>query len=457
METNGESSNLWAYQDEFLKDARRLLERVCLQLAVQEPPRLGFFAAGPQELAQRRRLAITFPIPPATAGVRKVIKEELRSPELSPSTVSLVSSITRLAGEDCVFVLDFPKPVFETYPHLALWTPKLNQWLDVGLLKSAGDALLNLFSAEAAKGNGGLSHGMRRAEVDDLLRRSGERLLWQIQAALGWHPLSGSLFEQVNTICSLRYESADANATIRLSPEGEEESFAVRFKEKVPLADAVWARKALQLAKDPMLMLSDSEHFLGLRSKESAGPEGFEIRIKDLNHWELSHANTILADIRLGIPSFPRPRIQRDDFEKTFRRIFSERNGEGEERIWQLVQSILSGKHGALIVVADIAAAEAERLCQSMRIEPTLLTENVALRAIAIDGAILLDPSGTCHAIGVILDGKAYAGETPSRGARFNSAARYVMEMTENASRRLAVVVSEDGQVDLLPKSLPHC
>jgi hypothetical protein len=297
---------------------------------------------------------------------------------------------------------------------------------------------------------------MRKAEVDDLLRRSGERLLWHVQAALGWHPLSGSLFEQVNSICSLRYESDDAKATVRLTPEAGAESFEVRFKEKVPLADAVWARKALQLAKDPMQMLSESEHLLGLCSKESAGQEGFEIRLKDLNHWELSHSNTILADVRLGIPSFPRPRIQREEFEKTFRAVFSARNREGEERIWQLLQSILGGKRGALIVVVDNAAAEAERLSQSMRIEPTQLSENVALRTIAIDGAILLDPNGTCHAIGVILDGKAYAGETPSRGARFSSAARYVMEMTENLSRRLAVVVSEDGQVDLLPKLRPR-
>ena len=65
----------------------------------------------------------------------------------------------------------------------------------------------------------------------------------------------------------------------------------------------------------------------------------------------------------------------------------------------------------------------------------------------AIDGALLVDPDGTCTAIGVILDGRATRGGDPARGARFNSAVRYV----EGADHPcLAMVVSEEGTVDVI-------
>ena len=69
----------------------------------------------------------------------------------------------------------------------------------------------------------------------------------------------------------------------------------------------------------------------------------------------------------------------------------------------------------------------------------------------AIDGAVLLSPDGTCHAIGVILDGLSTSSGNPMRGSRFNSAVRYV----ETSRRQFgyvayAIVVSEDGMIDLI-------
>ena len=64
-----------------------------------------------------------------------------------------------------------------------------------------------------------------------------------------------------------------------------------------------------------------------------------------------------------------------------------------------------------------------------------------------------MDPFGYCHAIGVILDGPANEKCTPSRGARFNSGIRYV-EATEKP--RLAIVVSEDRTVDIIPLLKPR-
>jgi DNA integrity scanning protein DisA with diadenylate cyclase activity len=65
----------------------------------------------------------------------------------------------------------------------------------------------------------------------------------------------------------------------------------------------------------------------------------------------------------------------------------------------------------------------------------------------SIDGAVLIGPDTTCYAIGAILDGRAHGTGDPARGARYNSALRYVLS---SEAPCLAVCVSEDGRVDLL-------
>ncbi len=56
---------------------------------------------------------------------------------------------------------------------------------------------------------------------------------------------------------------------------------------------------------------------------------------------------------------------------------------------------------------------------------------------------------GICYAIGVILDGRhnKLSGEDISRGARHNSAYRYVFEKKHNC---VAIIISEDGDVTLV-------
>ena len=66
-----------------------------------------------------------------------------------------------------------------------------------------------------------------------------------------------------------------------------------------------------------------------------------------------------------------------------------------------------------------------------------------------VDGAILVDPTGTCHAVGVILDGYASGKGDSSRGARFNSAVRY---HETQSGECLVIIVSEDGMIDLIPR-----
>jgi DNA integrity scanning protein DisA with diadenylate cyclase activity len=107
--------------------------------------------------------------------------------------------------------------------------------------------------------------------------------------------------------------------------------------------------------------------------------------------------------------------------------------------------------HGTMIVVSERAAEEAARLAsQCTRIDPVVLGDDMVRRVTSIDGAVLLDAEGRCHAVGVILDGRATEKGRPARGARYNSAQRYV---SDAGCPTIAVVVSEDGRVDVLPEA----
>jgi hypothetical protein len=106
-----------------------------------------------------------------------------------------------------------------------------------------------------------------------------------------------------------------------------------------------------------------------------------------------------------------------------------------------------------MLVISSSAAHEAARLAhQCTRVRPFRPSPATVALVTSIDGAVLVDLDGLCHAIGVILDGVASPRCTPARGARFNSAVRYAYGRDDC----MVVVKSEDGMVDLLPALRPQ-
>jgi hypothetical protein len=81
------------------------------------------------------------------------------------------------------------------------------------------------------------------------------------------------------------------------------------------------------------------------------------------------------------------------------------------------------------------ALAEAARLeSQVLTVEPTRLDGSLVGKVTGIDAAVLVDPSGYCHAIGVILDGTATGEGDRPRGARYNSAVKYLASAGDTAT-----------------------
>lgn len=132
---------------------------------------------------------------------------------------------------------------------------------------------------------------------------------------------------------------------------------------------------------------------------------------------------------------------------------------EKREMIEKLVKILSKQKHGAAAIVFDEKANawdEAERLCQVKRgtricesvcyDEETGWNEDVILAVSGIDGALFIDYSGKCLAIGVIVDGEAVKKGNVGRGARYNSIANYV-KLKQGC---VGIVISEDGMVNVI-------
>jgi hypothetical protein len=213
-----------------------------------------------------------------------------------------------------------------------------------------------------------------------------------------------------------------------------------------------WARKVLELTSADLLLLTDGTGIYGLGSVQDYAADRedlFEIRFTGFHKWDLLHDGLILMRTTFGVPGLPKARFDRTRFIQNARQMFAAMSDTEADTIWDVVDAASRQKKGTMVVITVDAEDEAHRLAtQSTPIEPQVLTAELVQQLTRIDGALLLDPHGVCHAIGVILDGLATTQGNPARGARFNSAIRYVFS---GGAPALAVVISEDGTFDVLP------
>lgn len=112
-------------------------------------------------------------------------------------------------------------------------------------------------------------------------------------------------------------------------------------------------------------------------------------------------------------------------------------------------------KHGTMLVFHSNAKEESQRLgnCgRALEVNPIKIKNEMSnlVQLTTIDGALMIDFEGVCYALGVILDGNASEKSQRGRGARYNSGLAYVDTQKKLGYECLAIVVSEDGTVDIL-------
>lgn len=388
------------------------------------------------------------------------IKERLEANATFQGLVFFVSNSAPINGYEVHTCIGLPAATMSDAP--AVPGPDLFERIYVApsLPVAVLDEILGAADSALYKPDPGSSLGAIERSRFDIVREAAIRFAEGCVVRSGELP-GGGLFVRLNEITATTYEGASAAGHLLVvgSDGAEAVDVEVQLRKPVHLSRTRQVRKLLEMSRPGFRLLVTGTSVVGLgKPRVDARAEQlsatFEVDVVGHATWDLSHNSRPLLRVAYGMPSLPRPLIDLELFSDTARRVFEGIEEAEVEHLQALVIAAADASHGTTLAISVEAEKEAERLKgESTRVEPTPLTPAAVARLSAIDGAILIDPQGTCHAIGLILDGTAAGTGDPARGARFNSALRYLQSAETPV---LLVVVSEDGGVDLVPTLRPR-
>lgn len=301
--------------------------------------------------------------------------------------------------------------------------------------------------------------GEARRPAEELMRAAGQLIAMTAGYAAGGVVGIHGLFELCNAISEMRYESGESRGGLVICRRDHPDvDLDVVFRSPIPVREHRTVRKLVEVTKGARRLITDGTALFGAGLQkgryDGVAEDLFEIRFVGHHRWELLHAGHLMMKVGSGLPELPRPSRIEPVFHDVFRRIFANRDPSDSSRIWRLIEAAIALHRGCTLAIVEAAVEEAVRLGgQAVVIEPIAMEPELLDVASAIDGAVLLDVNGRCHAFGVILDGHATAKGDRSRGSRYNSAVRYQHSIR---SACVIVVISEDGMIDVLPKLRPR-
>lgn len=270
------------------------------------------------------------------------------------------------------------------------------------------------------------------------------------------------LYEDVfNTLSALKYENELNVGSILSIRETREENYdklesnydvSICFEQPIEIREESIKkiRKLLEITnhKLSLLMNGNGEIFGIGKMVENPSCEYYQICFEGFMKWILYKNNQKFLRYENMIPKIPDQEIgisERDImlFKKTF-------NITDTSKFEKIIGEAVTQRHGTMVVFAENAVEESERLKESgINIKPTDVSAGLLVEAAsAIDGALICDSQGVCYSIGTILDGIASTRADSSRGARYNSAIRYIEQQKGKTQKTFIVVVSEDGYVN---------
>ncbi len=395
-------------------------------------------------------------------SIQDSVRQVIASHPSKPAGVTFhVSYPARIGSYLVCAALGLQDSVTSTYPALRRTYVEMHKCRHIPVSVSFIDAAVGSFLEQATDElltpdpGAGISH----RDSDELLRSAGDRLMIGLVWRVDQNCLEGmhGLFRSITTISSLRYEKAAGAGGILIARK-DHPSIAekVAFATPVELTSYRSVRKLLELASDEFPIYCDPDRIYGLAQVaeyDGSGEDLFEVQITGYHHWELRHAGEVLMTVQYGLPALPKLPFDEEKFRTDLPRIFRQIPSTDIDRLVGLVRVAERETHGTMLVISEAAEREAARLApQGTPIRPLLLDGKILKNLTPIDGAIILDPAGTCYAIGTILDGKATKYGDPGRGARYNSAIRYY-ESAEAPC--MIIVISSDGGVDIVPNPPP--
>lgn len=389
-------------------------------------------------------------------SVRTSVSKALEAFDTEHNVTSFCGEPRRIDDYYVTPVIQIPNDTFEQFPPLLSKPVDENQQGHGfrSLIHAAMYAVLREATEELHNPDPGrFTHGSMR-DAEEIIRIAAKDFLHTPGLSIERRYIHTELFDALNLVSSLMYEGTKGiGQLILVDPDNEAVEFQAKFVEPVPFREPRWVRKVLQMAASGVGIIANSQCIYGLgrlkESHNSSAQDAFTVDFIDHYHWELYCGNQALLRSQYAVPKLPQEPFDKAAFLANYARLFPLSSQDNGLHLWNLLITQTSQKHGSMLVVAEDAASEAHRFCkQGTSIVPTRLTESLLRSVSGIDGTILLDPTGLCHAIGIILDGEVTDECTPSRGSRYNSGVRYVQT---SSTRRLAIVVSDDRTVDIIP------
>lgn len=398
-------------------------------------------------------------------SLRDAILQIIAEHTAKPDGISFFASTPELVGGYLVStVLSVRTDVLNSFHRLSSGEVSLHPYRNMPVSRSLVDAAIDELLDEAAIGLLMPDPGLRTRErkAEETVRAAGRRLVRDSAFRVNRGDLDGfnGFYEACDKISSLKYEQVEGRGRLLLT---QKDRTGIRtligFEDSVRLSDHRRVRKLLELTSAGGALHTNSGSVFALIDGDvpiAAEEDVFEVVFLGHHHWEFRHAGELMMGVKFGQPYLPRLSGYESKLKQDLPRLFPGIPADATELLVGLVRQAERERHGTLMVVSAKAASESKRLKnQATPVAPCQLTPELLGHLTGIDGAVIVDVNGHCHAIGAILDGLASAHGDPGRGSRFNSAIRYVQSATERGISTLAVVVSEDGGVDLIPDPPP--
>ena len=264
------------------------------------------------------------------------------------------------------------------------------------------------------------------------------------------------LLSFANIIAAERYEGAASEGRLIICQTDHPDiSAKIKLATPIEIYNYRGIRKLLEVSSSNMALLCDVDSVWGLGipldTYQPSRENLFEIRFAEHHTWELVHAENIMLRVKYRQARLPRARFDRQLFRDRVHQLFKV-NESTASILVKAVEAAIEQRHGTMLVITPEAESETKRLsAQCTVIEPVIVSKDIISHLSSIDGAILISTEGIIHSFGAILDGKASENGNPARGARYNSAIRYIDGEIARNVPCLALIVSEDGYVDLYP------
>jgi len=396
--------------------------------------------------------------------LRDALEMEIRKDDTQRSLISFCSLPVLVNEYHVSVVLQLQRDIFFSHDHLDI-DKNITSRLATSLIDATVLECLEIYTKELSKPVPRKGFMFAERPPDEIMRAAGRRLMYtpiaRLDADIAWHY---QLYSLCNAISAMKYEGASGDGGILVAVEDHPDvKVDIHLSNPIPIynyrsdGDYRSVRKLLEMCSDKLRLLCNGNHIYGLgREKRTYDPRDeslFLVRFLAPFSWELLHDEHRLMQVVHDLPKLPETRIEKSEFVEKLCKVFPNLGTTHSDRLWALVEAAIEQKHGTMVVILDDAKDEAERLKnQATIVKPFPLTGAVMKDVTAIDGAVLIDMKATCYAIGAILDGVASDKGTPARGARYNSAIRYVDEKP----KCIAIVISEDGMVNLIHKDTEY-